>query len=80
MPRHGKSWNNRLAAANETLAREDSRMRRLRAQATEIVASEDFERLREPLRSEVQRAAMSQNGRPWSNRVDAVYEILDRYV
>ena len=80
MPRHGKSWNNRLAAANETLAREDSRMRRLRAQATEIVASEDFERLREPLRSEVRRAAMQQNGRPWSNRVDAVYEILDRYV
>ena len=80
MPRHGKSWNNRLAAANEILAREDSRMRRLRAQATEIVASEDFERLREPLRSEVQRAAMLQNGMPWSNRVDAVYEILDRYV
>ena len=80
MPRHGRSWNNRLAAANEILAREDSRFKSLRAQATEIVASEDFERLREPLRSEVRRAAMSQNGRPWSNRVDAVYEILDRYV
>ena len=80
MPRHGRSWKDRLSAANEILAREDSRFKSLRAQATEIVASEDFERLREPLRSEVQRAVMSQNGKPWSNRVDAVYEILDRYV